>query len=145
MTGLSNLLLIDYITPRCKNFIGVFSVDNLPSNRLVLPCCLITNLSKSNEKGTHFVAIYISTKNHLFYFDSFGFLPPIWNKPLLHFLKPWLKDNQFQTVLDYPIQEINSLFCGWYCAAFCLIIGNKLLSIKHFIQIFEKNLLQKKI
>ena len=143
MTGLSNLLLIDYISPRCKNFIGVFSVDNLPSNRIVLPCCLITNLSKSNEKGTHFVAIYISSKNHLFYFDSFGFLPPIWNKPLLHFLKPWLKDNQFQTVLDYPIQEINSLFCGWYSAAFCLIIGNKLMSIKHFIQIFEKKLLLK--
>ena len=143
MTGLSNLLLIDYISPRCKNFIGVFSVDKLPSNRLVLPCCLITNLSKSNEKGTHFVAIYISSKNQLFYFDSFGFLPPIWNKPLLHFLKPWLKDNQFQIVLDYPIQEINSLFCGWYCAAFCLITGNKLMSIKQFIQVFKKNLLQK--
>ena len=144
MSGLSNLLLIDYISPRCKNFIGVFSVDNLPSNHcLVLPCCLITNLSKSNEKGTHFVAIYISSKNQLFYFDSFGFLPPIWNKPLLQFLKPWLKKNQFQTVLDRPIQNFNSLFCGWYCAAFCLIIGNKLMSIKHFIQIFEKKLLQK--
>ena len=143
MAGLSNLFLIDYISPRCKNFIGVFSVNNLPSNYLVLPCCLIANLSKSNEKGTHFVAIYISSKNQLFYFDSFGFLPPIWNKPLLHFLKPWLKKNQFHTVLSRPIQDLNSLFCGWYCAAFCLVIGNKLMSIKQFIQIFEKNFLQK--
>lgn len=143
MPGLSNLLLIDYISPRCKSFIGVFSVDKLPTNRLILPCCLITNLSKSDEKGTHFVAIYISSKNQLFYFDSFGFLPPIWNKPLLQFLKPWLEDNQFQTVLKHPIQKFNSLFCGWYCAAFCLIIGNKLMSINQFIKIFEKNLLQK--
>ena len=68
MSGLSNFLLIDYISPRCNNFIGVFSVDNLPTNRLVLPCCLITNLSKSNEKGTHFVAIYICPENQLFLF-----------------------------------------------------------------------------
>ena len=145
MAGLSNLLLIDYIRPRCKNFIGVFSVDTLPSNRLVLPCCLITNLSKSNEKGTHFVAIYISSKNQLFYFDSFGFLPPIWNKPLLHFLKPWLENDQFQIVLYHPIQNFNSLFCGWFCAAFCLVIGNNLMPIKNFIQIFERKLLQKMI
>ena len=143
MAGISNFLLIDYISPRCKNFIGVFSVDNLPLNRLVLPCCLITNLSKSNEKGTHFVAIYISSKDQLFYFDSFGFLPPIWNKPLLHFLKPWLEKNQFQTVLSHPIQDFNSLFCGWYCAAFCLIISNKLMSIKQFIQLFKNKILEK--
>ena len=143
MTGLSNFFLTDYISPRCKNFIGVFSVDNLPSNRLVLPCSLITNLSKSNEVGTHFIAIYISSTNQLFYFDSFGLIPPIWNTPLLQFLKPWLEKDQFQTVLSHPIQDFTSLFCGWYCAAFCLITSNKLMSIKQFIQLFEKNSLQK--
>lgn len=144
MLGLSNIFLINYISPRSKNFIGVFSVDNLPLHlSLTLPCCFVTNLSKSDEKGTHFVAVYISEKNQLYYFDSFGFLPPIWNKLLLQFLKPWLETNSYKLVLSRPIQHLKSLFCGWYCVAFCLVMDNKIMPIKTFVQLFEKNNLHK--
>ena len=68
--GLSNIFLNNYIRPICKNFIGVFSVDDLPSNPFTLPCCLIANLSNlSNfliyirkQKGSHFIAMYINKK-----------------------------------------------------------------------------------
>ena len=145
MPGLSNFFLNDFISPRCKIFQGVFSVDNLPPPyRLILPCCFILNLSKSNEKGTHFVAVYISSKNHLWYFDSYGFSPPIWNKLLLKYLLPWLKKkNRFSVVLSRPIQHFTSLFCGWYCAAFCLAVGNNLVSPSRFNEIFLKNRLLK--
>ena len=89
--GLSNIFLINYIRPRCKNFVGVFSSDDLPSDLLELPCCLIANLSKRNQKGSHFVAMHIDEKNQLYYFDSFGFLTPIWNKCLMKFLRPWIE------------------------------------------------------
>ena len=71
-SGLSNIFLINYIQPRCKNFIGFFSSDDLPSDPLALPCCLIANLSKRNQKRSNFVAMYIDEKNQLYYFDSFG-------------------------------------------------------------------------
>ena len=83
---LSNIFLIKYIRLRCIKFVGVFSSDDLPSDLLELPCCLIANLSKRNQKGSHFMAMHIDEKNKLYYFDSFGFLPPIWNKCLMKFL-----------------------------------------------------------
>lgn len=140
MSGLSNIFLINYISPRCKNFMGVFSVDKLPPHvSLTLPCCFVTNLSRSDERGTHFIAIYISSRNHLLYFDSFGFLPPLWNKLLLQFLMPWVEQNLFKQVLTHPIQSLNSLFCGWYCVAFCLVMDNNLMSINKFVRTFKKN------
>ena len=60
--GLSNIFLNNYIRPRCKNFIGVFSSDDLPSDPPTLPCCLIVNLSKRNQEGSHFIAMYINKK-----------------------------------------------------------------------------------
>ena len=60
--GLSNIFLNNYIRPRCKNFIGVFSSNNLPSDPPALPCCLIANLSKRNQEGSHLVARYINKK-----------------------------------------------------------------------------------
>ena len=60
--GLSNIFLINYIRPRCKNFIGVFSSDDLPSDPLALPCCLMANLSKRKQKVSHFMAMYIDEK-----------------------------------------------------------------------------------
>ena len=138
MNGLSNIFLINYISPRCDNFIGVYSVDTLFSAPIKQPCCLITNLSKSNMPGSHFVAMHISDRNKLLYFDSFGFPPPIWNKDLLIFLRPWLEARQFDIVTSHPIQHLNSLFCGWFTAAFCLTVGGDLKwTPSKFIKIFK--------
>ena len=137
--GLSNIFLNNYIRPRCKNFIGVFSSDDLPSDPLTLPCCLIANLSKRNQEGSHFVAMYINKKNQLYYFDSFIFLPPIWNKCLIKFLRPWIEKNSFKVILSQPIQSFRSLFCGWYTCAFCLSVGSNLMTPQHFVKIFVKN------
>ena len=138
VNGLSNIFLTNYIQPRCKYFVGVFSSDDLPSDPLELPCCLIANLSKRNQKGSHFVAMYIDEKNQLYYLDSFGFLPPIWNKCLMKFLPPWIEKNTFKSILSHSIQDFRSLFCGWYVAAFCLSVGNNLMSPQRFVKIFVK-------
>ena len=107
--GLSIIFLNNYIRPRCKNFVEVFSSDDLPSDPPTLPCCLIANLSKRNQKGSHFIAMYINKKNQLYYFDSFGLLPPIWNKCLMKFLRPWIEKNSFKSIL-YPPHSKFSFF-----------------------------------
>ena len=82
--------------------------------------------------------MYINEKNQLYYFDSFGFLPPIWNKCLMKFLRPWIEKNTFESILSHPIQSFRSLFCGWYATAFCLSVGNNLMSPRQFVKIFLK-------
>ena len=88
--------------------------------------------------------MYINEKNQLYYFDSFGFLPPIWNKCLMKFLQPWIEKNSFESILSHPIQSFRSLFCGWYVSAFGLSMGNNLMSPQQFIKIFVKNPKSKK-
>ena len=141
---LSNIFLTNYIQPKCKYFVKVFSSDDLPSDPLELLCCLVANLSKRNQKGSHFVAMYIDEKNQLYYFDSFGFLPPIWNKCLMKFLRPWIEKNTFKSILSHSIQDFRSLFCGWYVTTFCLSVGNNLMSPQRFVKIFVKKAQTKK-
>ena len=38
----------------------------------------------------------------------------------------------------HSIQNLKSLFCGWYCVAFCLVMDNNIMPIKSFVQLFEK-------
>src|SRR5580693_4972780 len=58
---------------RIKNFKGVFMRDELNSNVAKSDECLILNLDKSSNNGTHWTCLFI--KNGIFYyFDSFGFL-----------------------------------------------------------------------
>ena len=63
--GLSNIFLNNYIRLRCKNLVGVFSSDDLPSDPLALPCCLIINLSKRNQEGSHLIAMYIKKNDSI--------------------------------------------------------------------------------
>lgn len=83
----------------------------------------IINLDHSSPldgfDGTHWVALYI-TDTEALYFDSYGFKPPpIVLKKLRKFnskLKIIINHNQYQT--------IESVFCGWYCLLF-LYMCNK--------------------
>ena len=65
MIGLTNKYIenLVHILDISNSFKGVFSSDNIPlfSDYNV---SLICNLSKSNEKGSHFVAIYIKVTGY---------------------------------------------------------------------------------
>ena len=69
--GISNVY-IDKLMKKisCRSFNGTFSIDNIPVFDDDV-FSIIINLSKQNEIGTHFIAVYV-LENKIIYFDSFG-------------------------------------------------------------------------
>ena len=68
--GISNVYIDKLMHKISKTFCGTFSVDNIPVIGDDV-FSVIVNLSKENEKGTHFIALS-SLKSKIIYFDSFG-------------------------------------------------------------------------
>ena len=68
--GISNIYIDSLMNKISRTFYGTYSIDNIPEiNNDVFS--VIVNLSKRNEKGTHFIAVS-SRKNKIIYFDSLG-------------------------------------------------------------------------
>ena len=66
-----------------SRFLGVFSSDKLPTN-IKSREMYIANLDKSNESGSHWIAVY-KKNNKLYVYDSFGrkskkIIPSIYRK-----------------------------------------------------------------
>ena len=55
-----------------KSFLGFFPRDKLP-RITTYPSSLIVNTDKHNQKGEHWLAIYIGKNINCEFFDSFGF------------------------------------------------------------------------
>ena len=71
----------------------------------------VINLDNSTGIGTHFTC-YINIPNHkyVYYFDSFGALPP---KQIEKYLKTSGKQIVYNTSQYQPLE---SKLCGYYCA-----------------------------
>lgn len=96
---------------RLPGWRGVFSRDTVP--RLDGPegFSLILNLQRSDEPGSHWVAVYHEPRGrYVEYFDSFGAPPPEEvvrakrRRPLL-----WSSSQ---------LQDVRSSSCGWYAMDF---------------------------
>ena len=99
------------------NFKEVFSSDNIP----YFPeanVSFICNLSKANEKGTHFIAVYIC-KKHIIYFDPFGVVCYV--QDILNYLQSYGR-KIIQSLVT--IQDAQSLHCGYFCIGFVLALNN---------------------
>ena len=65
------VLYIDTLIEKISSsFRGTFSIDKIPMFKEE-KFSIIVNLSKENEKGTHFIGISVS-KNAVVYFNSYG-------------------------------------------------------------------------
>jgi len=98
-------------------FLGVFPKDMIPRTRT--HSCLIANTDKSNQKGTHWIAMYKDI-NICEFFDSYG-RPPFKNKYLG---KNYIYNNKI-------LQSFNTYVCGEYCLYFLYYRcrGNTLIEI----------------
>lgn len=114
-----------------KNFIGCFPCDLQPKTRKN-NFSIVYNLSKHDEEGTHFVAIY-SNKNEIIYFDSFG--EPIQNVLIKNFVKKYSKNKKY-LYNKTKIQDNQSSFCGIFCLSFLSAMENKT-NLKKFISNFN--------
>ena len=65
----------NYARSIIPNFIGVFNRERLPYLSKYKNVAFIVNLDDLEGKGTHWVAIR-KNKKYIYYFDSFGNLPP---------------------------------------------------------------------
>ena len=124
-------------------FRGCFPADRIP-NVTTYPSSIIVNEDPSAERGTHWVAIFISNSYHCYYFDSYG-LPPNDN------ISNYLKSFKIVTKNFYMFQSLLSDACAHYCIFFiCLMsIGYpfnvilKILSCQRNSDSYVKNFVSK--
>lgn len=98
-----------------KHFLGCFPADIHPKTKRKI-FSLIFNLSKHNEEGTHYIAIFANAKT-LMYFDPFG--KKCKNKHIKRFIANNKQTRKIKEV-KRTIQSLNSNFCGFFCLAFIL-------------------------
>ena len=67
---ISNMYIDNLMEKISSSFRGTFSIDKIPMFKEE-KFSIIVNLSKENEKGTHFIGISVS-ENVVVYFDSYG-------------------------------------------------------------------------
>ena len=94
-------------------FLGVYSRDQIPSESYVntlTPCSYVANIDPSNMPGSHWVAFYHPAPNYVYFFDSFGSAPSLFD-----FKFP---GKYHGTHNHYLIQSLNSQACGQYCIYF---------------------------
>lgn len=117
-----------------KNFLGVFPCDFYPLKfHMLNKTSVIFNLSTSNEKGSHFIAIY-KNKNKIIYFDSFG------KKSSNKHINLFLKSSQCKITYNSTcIQDIESYFCGIFCLAFLICCQKRNSTLNSFLKMFNKN------
>lgn len=72
-------------------------------------------MSSSNNPGSHFISILISSNNEAEYFDSFG-LVSFDSNINKAFQVAKLKVTEF----NKSIQDLSSQFCGLYCIAYLI-------------------------
>lgn len=88
---------------------GVFMRDTLPKVPLKIECGIF-NLQPHNLHGSHWVA-YKKKNNKVFYFDSFGNLPP--PKEFVKYMRGCEIYYNF-----YTYQTFEQSNCGWLCIDF---------------------------
>ena len=118
----NNKALTNYDIWRYAEELGISSLktvcmlDDLPLKTCKNGECGIVNLNKIGQKGSHWVAFWISdAKEQRIYFDSFGQITPIEIQKYLKTKEEFRsKKNVIQRNTDI-VQLINSNICGQLC------------------------------
>lgn len=95
-------------------FIGVFSIDTIPS-KVKYPSCFIFNTDKSNNPGEHWIAVDFDNNGLCSFFDPLGFSPEFYQ--IQTKIQSLSKQVQFNKT---RVQPFYSRKCGYYCFLFLL-------------------------
>ena len=121
--GVSNIYLKSVLNKTLNRsaFTGVFSSNTLPIRKLNKSpdFFIIVNLSPTDAPGTHFVCLVKRRNtNVVMYYDSLALS--------LEFIAPNLRstigklEGKIVKMLQQPVQDVNSVFCGFFCLQFIL-------------------------
>ncbi len=115
-----------------KHFLGCFPADIHPSVKGKKVFSVIFNLSKHDEDGSHYIALF-ANEQEMYFFDSMG--DRCVTKDILNFIKKEKGNRRFKENLK-QVQHCDSTFCGYFCLGF--ILSQQLgISSKHFLNFFE--------
>jgi hypothetical protein len=98
----------------------------------------IINMGGVKQGGTHWVALCIDQHKNIFYFDSFGCLPP---EDVLDFIRLFKRGYGYNI---REIQDINSELCGYFCLGLLKTIhsgkvGSLYDKAEEFTDLFDNN------
>lgn len=118
-----------------KQFLKITSIDEIPKE-IKEKHFIISNLSPSNEVGSHWITIIRSEKDTLEIFNSLGMNS-------IDRLQPYLKLTKKVNVIfnEQPFQSNESTSCGFFCIYFIVHrILNLDMSFEHVLEhIFSKD------
>ena len=117
--GISNMYIDNLMEKISSSFRGTFSIDKIPMFK-EKNFSIIVNLSKENEKGTHFIGISL-LKNVIVYFDSYG-VETI-NLTIEEYLKKYRKKIIHSNI---QLQHLLSSHCGFFCIS-CILCLEKII------------------
>ena len=124
---------IRQVLQRVPGFLGVFSRDDMKSPRCY-PFSLVVNTDKSDQQGTHWIAIYVDSKGRGIYYDPFGRKPH--HSEFEEYLIKYCKNGY--TYNKSSLQCITCVTCGEYSTAY-VIFRTVGYSHRRFIQIFSSD------
>ena len=113
-----------------RYFIGVFSIDTLPTTISSYPTALIINSDPSHLPGQHWVALFVENETVSEYFDPYG-LSPI--DEIFRFSKRVSRTLIFN---KWWIQHPVSSNCGLYCIYF-LVARTGGVKFEEFVNYFK--------
>lgn len=98
------------------NFIGVLPRDKVPDldqgwPLARYPAALVANADSSTEPGSHWLAMYMLTRNSVEFFDSFALPPSYYSLSL---------PSSTISVCSRALQSDTSSLCGHYCVYYLI-------------------------
>lgn len=93
-----------------KFYLGCYPADKIPLTNRV-PVSIVVNEDEADKPGTHWVAIFIKSKEHVYYFDSYASLPNV-------NIASYLDRFQGITLNPVPFQSLQSEVCAHYALFF---------------------------
>jgi hypothetical protein len=129
----------DTRTKHPLNYIGTLPCDKLSDIKVnSYPTCLIANADNSNEKGSHWLSVYVQSPNEVNFFDSYAEDISKY-KDIEHFVYSVSKQQPPLQLTDSPLQGETSDVCGHWCILF-IRLRSKGLSFNDFVNIFNDGL-----
>lgn len=123
---------VDMLLKHVSGFKGTFAKDQFKGKIKELEFGVI-NIDDSTGPGSHFTAYAnIPNHEHVYYYDSYGVIPP---KNIERYLKTSGKTIAYN---NSQHQLIGSVICGWYCISFIMNMQHGI-SFFDFLNMFTDN------
>jgi hypothetical protein len=135
LTTLSNSDLISICIKLKIKLVGVYMKDELQNSDLKQGCYII-NLQNHDENGSHWTA-FIKDKNDIYYYDSFGVVPP------QNLYDIFIIDSTSLYYNTSDDQNFDSTSCGWWSIAFLYYMTNSKGSMLDRMKKFDKKFRKK--